>query len=208
MKFKKTVVLFFVLFFCIVHARSQQKDSSISSNAYIADLKKIAAQLNDSNDYSVASTLKKIIGKPLFANSVLSTIYKGEYDFSRRKRPAFVYFGFAGCHPCREQMPDFIFLSKKYPTVDFIYITFDEGKAILEEFEELKNKSVLVNDNFFVVSMSETEMSKRKLIHGGYPRKYFLNHNAIIEHAIICAELLKSAERLQQWIAAINTILQ
>lgn len=206
MNYKTKLFLIVCILCCNTKGWNQHNDSSISSDWYIIELKKKVANSLDTNDYTQEGILKTILNRPLFSNSMIHTINNGELNFYQRKRPAFVYFGFAYCHPCREQMPDFIALSKKYPSVDFVYISFDNEKMIREEFRELKNEQILASKNFFAVSMPEDEMIKRKLVHGGYPRKYFLNRDAILKHAVITAEIFSKEERVNLWLSSIKEI--
>ena len=121
------------------------------------------------------------IGKLFPLQGRFPTIDNRQFDFGSLDKPAFVCFGFFGCHPCMHELPVFINAAKAHPEVNFVYITFDGEATIQREFEEAGLKDFKPGANYFVIRMDRSEIDKASLTMG-YPTRYLLNETGSITY--------------------------
>lgn len=100
-------------------------------------------------------------------------------DFDSLPKNTFVYFGFAGCPPCKNELPFFEELSSKYRHTNFIYITPDDPKTIREEFGAIFKKGNKPLQNFYVIRLERSDIEDSDLV-WGYPTKYLIDKKKIV----------------------------
>lgn len=120
------------------------------------------------------------MGKPFTLTGIQTASDGKTIDFSRLERPAFVYFGFYGCHPCMHELPVVIETSADHPDVDFVYITYDKKPVRDKEFAELGKRNFKPGSNFYIIELHDEEIYRKRLT-WGYPTKYFLDKNGIVQ---------------------------
>lgn len=119
------------------------------------------------------------VGKPFIKDSILKTTDGRLIQINNLKNKTMVCFGMYGCHPCAQELPAIVQLSKEMQNVDFVYITFNSEQTIKTEFEEVLGKNYSLPENYHIIIMDQNAM-KRNDVLLGYPTKYFLDKNGTV----------------------------
>jgi thiol-disulfide isomerase/thioredoxin len=122
---------------------------------------------------------KSKTGKPVGLSGVYHSADGKTIDFSNMKRPAFVYYGFYGCHPCMHELPVFMECAANFPDVDFVYITYDKAAVRQKELAELGKKNFKPGSNYYVIEMHDEDIYRSRMT-WGYPTKYFVDDKGIV----------------------------
>lgn len=80
--------------------------------------------------------LYRVTSEPFPALGTWATITGDSIDFSNIRSPTIIRFGFRYCGPCNFEMPYLITLSKQFPQLNFVYVSFDERDTIINDVKK------------------------------------------------------------------------
>jgi thiol-disulfide isomerase/thioredoxin len=158
----KNLLLIFSLIVQSVIVQAQQKAKDIDLNPY--------------REYNKKYFDKKI-GDLLAPMQEWLCIDGTAIDLYKTNRPAVIYFGFASCGGCRQQMPAYVAVAneKQYESYDFLYMTFDDSAEINKEMRS----SGLTNNRLRIISVPEKYLTSNYV--RGYPAIYFLDKEKTVK---------------------------
>lgn len=152
------------------------------------------------NTYSSArfdSIINSKMNAPFEIVGIYPTIDGEHYSFNSVSEKTLYNFGFYGCHPCQEQMPIFFRLARKYPKLNFVYVSFDKKNLIEKELSEFPKELYADLKNVKYVTIG------RECLDGivfGYPAKYIVNSsNIVIFTDILNFRFITANDREKIW---------
>lgn len=129
---------------------------------------------------SIKDFNKKVLFKKFKQLGSFKDVYGDTIYIDSIQKPIVLLTGFSGCGGCKLEKPLIFQLAESYPSVQFMYMTFDSKDEVLFE----NKKSELSYVNIIFISINEATFRKLALC-PVFPYLYFIGSNKIVQ-AVSC----------------------
>lgn len=133
------------------------------------------------------------IWKPFALTKAYSVFQKDSFDFSQHQKPVFLYIGQRSCTICSYEFPTYAGLAKRFPQIDFVYLTPDDSINIVKKFG-----TNLKTSNLFVIPVSMTLLWDKDIAKV-FPVKYFISQSGIVVDAATGGTLSNRPALEKKW---------